>query len=142
MTTLFFLAMLKPSWWGHSAVPARLPPPWHHTSTGRSIPSVRSGVQMFRARQSSLMGPLPISMFPVTIFWLEVFHLELATSGTSIRGVSVCQHFRAYSLASTTTSLTSGFSGGMKRRGPTGGLAYRTPRKRYTPSKYTPRILP
>ena len=87
------------------------------------MPSVRSGVQMFSARQSSLMGPLPISILPVTIFWLETFHLEFATSGTSIRGVSVCQHLSAYSFASTTTSLTSGFSGGMKRSGPTGGLA-------------------
>ena len=91
--------------------------------TGRSAPSVSSGVQMFRARQSSLMGPLPISMLPVTIFWLERFHLELATSCTSMRGVSVCQHFRAYSFESTTRPLTPGFSGGMKRRGPTGGLA-------------------
>ena len=45
-------------------------------------------------------------------------------------------------VASRTPAHGSGGTGGQKRRGPTGGLAYGTPRKTWMPSSSLPDSLP
>ena len=84
--------------------------------TGRR-PAPVPGVQTLRRRQSSLIGPLPVSVSPI--------------SGTICR--TGCGERGPKSMASRTPDQGCGFAGGMKRPGPAVEAPYGTPLNAFTP---------
>src|SRR5579875_202074 len=109
--------------------PVVYPPPCSHTMTGRLCPAPSPAVQMFKQRQSSLIGP------PGSI--------TSTSGGTTPRNwLSSCGARGPNSVASRTPDHGSGFRGGMKRAAPPVGAPYRTPLKTCTPRLILPRSFP
>src|SRR5690242_13558969 len=124
-TTSPFLARFVPSKTLREPDRLEKSPPWNQTMTGRLRPSFSAGVQMFSARQSSLMS-------------LSKVH-ELNNGGN---GLVTCGHIGANASASRTSVQGAGGCGGRKRPDPAVEAPYGMPLKVWMPSVVTPRTLP
>src|SRR5271167_806198 len=93
-TTSPVRARLAPSMIGPEPEPVAKPPPCNHTITGRFLPPLKSGVNTFSTRQSSLSSVDPAGGLPVALVWGALGPYESA-SRTPVHG--------------------AGFSGGIKR---------------------------